>query len=91
MLHAPVSVAMGCLWSSAELKSPSNEQDGPDRGLLGHEETERGPPWAERKAWINGQGCCFVGRAISRSTADATITCSSQTGCTGETAVFEKQ
>ena len=44
MLHAPVSVAMGCLWSSAELKSPSSEEDGPDRGLLGHEETKRGPP-----------------------------------------------
>ena len=44
MLHTPVSVALGCLWSSAELKSPSNEQDGPDRGLLGHEETQRGPP-----------------------------------------------
>lgn len=46
--------------------------------------------WAKGK-WTNGQGCCFVGRAISRSTADATITCSSQTGCTGEIAVFEKQ
>lgn len=91
MLHTPVSVALGCLWSSAELKSPSNEQDGPDRGLMDMKRPKEDFPRQKGKAWINGQGYCFVGRASSRSTADAAITCSSQTGCTGEIAVFEKQ
>lgn len=92
MLHTPVSVALECLWSSVELKSPSNEQDGPDKGLLGHEEPQRGPPYAERKSLDQWTGLLFCGkREFQEHSRCHNLTCSSQTGCTGETAVFEKQ